>query len=301
MTFHDLFYSDFYFVAFREVSVGAVQDNRKQWTVIRSSRSEWFADPFLFEWQGHRWLFVERMDKWRLLGSIAVCEILDNQKTTSFKEVLVEPFHLSYPNVFESAGEVYMIPETGANRDIRLYHAVEFPYKWELVKVLYEGKNFVDTSFVLRNLDNHAILNSYDWDTRESYYFDFELQNMTLNRLPDNPLMMNERNGGNAFVQSDSVFRVLQDCSNQYGSKIMICRVNNHSFETGMAADSLMSELLPKGLIIDKNLKPTRCHTYNRSENFEVIDFNAERFVWFGPVMSVRNKFYYERNKNRLG
>lgn len=296
MTFRDLFYSDFYHVAFREITENTYE--KRHWTFINSSKSEWFADPFLFEWNGRHWLFVERMDKWRLLGSIAVCEIFDNLTTSKFKEVLIEPFHLSYPNVFDVDGEVYMIPETGTNRDIRLYHATGFPYKWEFVKVLYDGVDFVDTSFIIKNQRNHAVLNSYDWDSKSSYFFDLDLRTMTISRLPDNPSIMNERNGGNAFVENGSTYRVLQDCSKQYGAKIMIRRIDNHDFKAGVASDSFSFELLPENLVISKNIKATRCHTYNRSTHFEVIDFIAERFVWYGPIMAIRNKMFYELNKN---
>lgn len=39
--------------------------------------------------------------------------------------VLKEPFHLSYPWVFEEAGKVYMIPETGQDGSVRLYEATD--------------------------------------------------------------------------------------------------------------------------------------------------------------------------------
>lgn len=51
---------------------------------------------------------------------------------TCFKEVLNENFHLSYPNVFEYDGSIYMLPETFESNQLRLYKCVSFPYKWEL-------------------------------------------------------------------------------------------------------------------------------------------------------------------------
>ena len=42
-------------------------------------------------------------------------------------------------------------------------------------------------------------------------------------------------------------------------------------------------------------------HTYNQSEHLEVVDFMVERFVWFGPVLCIRNKVFYERHKDLLG
>ena len=301
MNFRDLFYCSAYYVAFRlstDKSLSRVKE--ESWTIMPSRPNEWFADPFPFEWQGRHYIFAERMDRWRGLGSIAVSEINESGKPSRFKDVLVEPFHLSYPNVFSLDGEIYMIPESGENGDIRLYRASHFPMEWVLVKVLAQGANYVDTSFIRDISANNAILNTQDWDTRQSVYFKFDLNNMELTRLPDNPQMKNERNGGNVFDEDGVSYRVLQDCSRQYGEKLLIRRIDNDDFEGGLASDASVLEIVPKDLKLD-NFKyvPTICHTYNRSERLEVIDFGAERFIWFGPVSSARNKYLLEKQKRR--
>lgn len=244
MNLHQLFYAQDYSVAFRFRPSGD-DGFGEGWNFIPATTFSWYADPFVIEHEGKVWLFVERMDRWRRLGSIAVCQILDNGKITRFRDVIVEPFHLSYPNVFEYNGDMWMIPESGGNRDIRLYVATDFPYNWKFVKSLYQGANFVDTSFVTRIVDDKAILNSYDWDTRRSVFLRFDLQKMECNQLPDSPGVMDERCGGNSFEKNGETFRVLQDCSTSYGSKIIIRRIDNLDFERGMAKDSPQAEFLP--------------------------------------------------------
>ena len=293
----EIFLNYYYHIAFRDKSRG---DNGR-WTVVHSSLSNWYADPFLFEWNGHRYLFAERMNRWRLIGSIAVCEIREDGTVSKFTEVLKEPFHLSYPNVFEHDGHFYMIPESGWNKDIRLYRATNFPFEWEFVKPLVQGSNYVDTSFLSRTDSDTAILNSFDWDTRLSCYFKLDFKTMELSGLPHNKAMMNERNGGNAFEQDGVRYRVLQDCSGHYGSKVIVRRIDNENYEAGLASDSPVFEIMADDLKIDKNWKLTWCHTYNQSEHLEVVDFMHERFVWFGPLLCVRNKIFYERHKDLLG
>jgi hypothetical protein len=61
---------------------------------------------------------------------------------------LDEPFHLSYPFVFEHEGEVFMIPESRSQGDVRLYSARPFPGRFELRRVLLTGKRYADTSLV---------------------------------------------------------------------------------------------------------------------------------------------------------
>lgn len=296
MKLRNLFHSDFYHVIYRKrESDGLRLDGN--WHVIRSNENEWFADPFLFEWEGKQYIFAERMNRWRLIGSIAVCEIND-LKTSRFREVLVEPFHLSFPNVFAYNGEVYMIPESGQNQDIRLYKSKSFPYQWELVKVLYTGRNYVDTSFVSDIKDGHAVLCSLDWDTRHSYYFGLDLNHLVLTELPENPGMMNERNGGNCFEDNSGRYRVLQDCSSTYGAKILINRIDCDDFEQGNGRDSLLQEIRPQDLQLeDKKFKPLKCHTFNRSSQYDVMDILANRFIWLGPFSAIRNKLYYEMHK----
>src|SRR3989337_2786454 len=62
--------------------------------------------------------------------------------------VLAEPFHLSYPHVFEWGGDVYMIPESHQVRSVRLYRASPFPIRWSLVSSLLDGAVFSDSSIV---------------------------------------------------------------------------------------------------------------------------------------------------------
>jgi len=302
MNLYELFHNSAYCVAFRlssNKSLTSITDAR--WTVVPFGPHEWFADPFPFEWQGRFYIFVEKMRMWRGLGNIAVSEVDKHGRITRFKDVLVEPFHLSYPNVFSYDGEVYMIPESGTNGDIRLYRASRFPVEWKLVKVLTLGANYVDTSFVRKISADTAILNTQNWDTRQSVYFKFDLRNLELIRLPDSPQMMNERNGGNVFDEAGSSYRVLQDCSKRYGERIMIRRIISDDFENGSASDSPALDILPKDLNLDKpKWIPNYCHTYNRSEHLEVVDFNAERFNWLGPLLNARNKYLWETHKDRL-
>ena len=293
----ELFFGHYYYIAFRNRNRKSIDE---KWIVIPSSLGNWYADPFLFEWEGHRFLFAERMNRWRLIGSIAVCEIKENGDVTQFREVLSEPFHLSYPNVFEHDGEVYMIPESGWNKDIRLYNATDFPIKWELVKILVKGANYVDTSFLTEIENDKAILNSYNWDTRKSCFFELDFNALELKRLPDNSLMLNERNGGNAFTSDGVNYRVLQDCTEHYGSKVVVRRIDNTNFADGQASDSPFLEILPEDLSLNRKWAVTQCHTYNRSEHLEVIDFKKERFVWFGPILCLRNKVFYEHHKDVL-
>ena len=62
--------------------------------------------------------------------------------------VLEEDFHLSFPFIFKENSEIYMVPESSKNCDIRLYKCLEFPYKWQLEKVLMNNVSAADTMLI---------------------------------------------------------------------------------------------------------------------------------------------------------
>src|SRR5262245_37795893 len=100
------------------------------------------ADPFVMR-AGDRWyLFFEVFDRDTRRGEIAWAESTDLVRWRYGSVALREPFHLSYPYVFESDGERYLVPESTGARQVRLYRATEFPSRWR------HGVTLADPSLV---------------------------------------------------------------------------------------------------------------------------------------------------------
>ena len=91
--------------------------------------AKFVADPFLVK-EGETWnLFFEVYDNDTKQGDLAVATS-KNTWTWNYEKVIIdEPFHLSYPYVFKSQGEYYLIPESYEDNSIRLYKADKFPTK----------------------------------------------------------------------------------------------------------------------------------------------------------------------------
>lgn len=114
---------------------------------VSDRRASLLADPFLFR-HGELWyLFFEIFDDDLIRGVIAYATSDDGLRWTYRGVAMQEDFHLSYPYVFEHAGEIYMIPETKKQREVRLYRATSFPTQWKLEKVLLRGR-LADSSIV---------------------------------------------------------------------------------------------------------------------------------------------------------
>ena len=125
------------------------------------------ADPFLLRRDGQLYLFFEVMNGDSDRGEIAYATSADGLTWQYGAVVLREPFHLSYPQVFEWQGSVYMIPETRQANSIRLYRADNFPAGWQFVATLQQGP-FADSTlhfdgqlwwlFAQRGLDELCLL-----------------------------------------------------------------------------------------------------------------------------------------------
>jgi hypothetical protein len=109
------------------------------------------ADPFMIQVDQRWYMFFEVWNRQTQKGEIGFATS-ENGFLWAYQQIaLAEPFHLSYPYVFQSKNEWYMVPESFQTSSIRLYRATNFPTGWSFVKTLVEGKDFVDSSPVFLN------------------------------------------------------------------------------------------------------------------------------------------------------
>src|SRR5262245_6564804 len=104
------------------------------------------ADPFMINVDQTWYMFFEVMNRQTRKGEIGLAISKDGRKWTYQQIVLSEPFHLSYPYVFEWNNDYYMIPESHRVESVRLYKALRFPTDWSFVATLLNGKRFSDSS-----------------------------------------------------------------------------------------------------------------------------------------------------------
>lgn len=124
------------------------------------------ADPFLLRRADRWYLFFEIWNTATNRGEVAFATSDTGLVWHYERVVLREAFHLSYPQVFEWQGAVYMIPETREDHAVHLYVADAFPDRWRRVTTLLTG-DYADATilrhdelwwlFAQRGLDELAL------------------------------------------------------------------------------------------------------------------------------------------------
>jgi len=181
------------------------------------------ADPFILRHNNAYYMFMEVMNEALQRGEIGLATSHD-ALTWIYKQIVIsEPFHLSYPYVFEWEDVRYMIPETLGAGAITLYKAEEFPTRWSRHATLIPGR-LADPSIV-RHADRwwlFACSTPYLHDTLQLYYAS-ELLGPWLEH-PRSPLIQNDprraRPAGRILKFDNKLFRFAQDCVPHYGSSV---------------------------------------------------------------------------------
>jgi hypothetical protein len=113
--------------------------------VIPNPPGAFLADPFTIKVDGVHYLFVEEYSFSTRKGVISAFR-LEGEEFRRIGVVLEEPYHLSFPFVFRHEGEIYMVPESGSDRSVKIYRSTSFPTGWSEAKVLLHDVPAVDTT-----------------------------------------------------------------------------------------------------------------------------------------------------------
>lgn len=117
------------------VARGSIDGIARHW-LPRMGSFQFLADPFGFWRDGRLNVFVEAYDYRHRLGTIEVLVYDADYVLLERRPVLIEPWHLSYPYVFEAEGEIWMLPEGHKSGRQTIYRATDFPFRWEPASTL---------------------------------------------------------------------------------------------------------------------------------------------------------------------
>ena len=208
------------------------------------------ADPFMVRADGVWYMFFEVLNRQNDRGEIALA-VSDSGLDWRYQQrVLVEPFHLSYPQVFKWRDDYYMVPESLNARVVRLYRAEIFPTRWSYVGPLLEGE-WADPS-IFRFADKwwmFACAPPYQHDTLWLYFAD-DLHGPWLAH-PANPIVAGDKQGarpaGRVQVFENRIIRFAQDCMQRYGGQVRAFEISELTATSYVEREHASSPVLTAG------------------------------------------------------
>lgn len=278
-------------VAYRTLPEGSIlSDIESPFITIPNTWRTWEADPFIFSYKEQVYIFAEMFDYIQRRGSIGYTK-WENGKFTTWKKIICESFHMSYPYVFEWNGEIYLLPETSESQKMLLYKAVKFPEQWECIKVLAEDVMWVDTTFLMRGESLYAITTDIaNEEAHKDYLLRFnDKLDIIEKKLIKERCTKISRSGGRFLINDEKAIRVTQDCSRRYGEALIFSELEfDDLLEKGV--DRVISQIYPDQIKTHKNREWIGVHTYNAIQQFEVIDIERRHFNVFGILRRTLGK-----------
>ncbi|MFC1835889.1 hypothetical protein ACFL2Q_14425 [Thermodesulfobacteriota bacterium] len=188
------------------------------------------ADPFGIWEEDKLTLMFEEFDYRDPKGYIACSEMVSGLSRSTSRVVFREPFHMSYPYLFRHEGDIYCVPETGENRTIELLRAVDFPLRWTKIVDLAEDVGGTDSTLfqygglwwlAYTDSDHDANLNLF---LRYSHQLGGPWQPHAANPVKTD--IRSARPAGTPFMHKYRLYRPSQDCSESYGGRVVINRID---------------------------------------------------------------------------
>ena len=257
--------------------------------MLPAAPGHWYADPLLYHKDGQRWIFCEDFDLAANKGAIAAFTLDDAGHAGPIETVLAEDFHLSFPTVFDWNGETWMIPETGADRSLRLYRCDWFPEEWKLAKAFPVGKELADTILLDQTPEALTLLCSevrpenglytryrrYTLRADASAEGGFTIEEDEPFNLAHRGYDLGARNAGPLFSWGGGRLRPAQVSTKvDYGVYLQFFTTHPDPDHPDAMRETPLCAAMPQNVTIT-GLDPARIigiHTYCRDEAFEVID-----------------------------
>ena len=253
-----------------------------------SSRNRYLADPCVLERDSQIFVFCEEYQNKTGRGIVAAFQISEAGATPP-KPMIQEPYHLSYPQIFEHDGDVFCIPESSKIGKVRLYRAIEFPNRWQCVQTLLDGFAASDSTIVKFNGKWWLFCTSSEMLLRghNSVLYIWHADDLFGAWTPHvrNPVKIDARSSrpaGALFIHDGRLYRPAQDCSRSYGELIRINRID-------VLTENDFRET-PVGIIRAPLGKYDQCiHTISSTGDWCVVDACRHVFRSAGFLIALKD------------
>ncbi len=192
---------------------------------VSDIQAGYVADPFMIYADSSWYMFFEVKNQINNRGEIGLATSTNGLNWEYQRIVLAEPFHMSYPYVFEWESEYYMIPEAWKGGGVRLYKADKFPEQWSCIARLLDGGRIADSS-IFRYQDKWWLFADTGVDFKSPVlrlYYSEDLVGKWVEH-PQSPLIDSNphiaRPAGRVVTDNGRLIRFAQDVIPTYGSQV---------------------------------------------------------------------------------
>jgi len=246
---------------------------------ITPPKDRFWADPHVIFKDGTYYIFIEEYVYAAGKAHISVIEMDNLGNHGPPHSVLDAPHHLSYPFVFEHAGDYYMVPESVARPGIDVYKCTRFPDRWEPHGTLlgelrgadptlffHAGRWWLFTGFATGK-------GRPAWDELSLFHAKDPLSGDWTPHA-ENPVVCDvrcARPAGGIFELGGRIYRPAQDCSRDYGRAVRINEIL--TLTPDRYAEREVSRIEPNW---DRSVAGV--HQISRAGRLTVIDCKVARF-----------------------
>lgn len=232
-------------------------------------KDRFFADPFILDVTDNEIkILVEEFPYKEWKGKISLLTIGRSDYKLKSKKILLElDTHLSFPFIYRTKTDIFVIPENSASGQLNAYRYVAKNESLRFEGALLE-QPVIDP--IIIHQDNHYLLfgtlhdkqenkNLYSWQSEEPLRGYIPTSNIPIKS--DNSC---GRRGGDFFSLNNELYSATQSCINNYGEALNICKVTDLSNMT--LKEEVISTIYP-------NIPYANgLHTFNHYKDVGVVD-----------------------------
>jgi hypothetical protein len=270
-------YSPHWRVGWRFVSGADILDRGdlegEPWRTIPNPGLRCLADPFPIAWRGKMYVFAEDFDHLEGKGVISVIPFDADGPCGDPVPVLAEPWHLSYPFLYQDQTGIWMIPESSEKRELNIYRGTDFPTRWVREATLLQDVCVADAT-ILRHSGRFWMFTTESRSGRSTDSLSIFVADRLLGPWRPhlkNPVLLDvasARSGGNVVVRNGRLWRPVQDCRTRYGGALGLAEILE--LDESKYCQIVRTVLRPCAAWAGRRL-----HTLNRAGNLECIDGSA--------------------------
>lgn len=253
-----------------------------EWLTTRT-HGTFVADPFPVAFEDRTVVFVEEYSRSSGDAWISCLEYPDGYAYSELTPAFDPDFHVSYPYVFTHDHSVYATPETAAAGEVALYR-LRSPTEWHKQCRIVDDVRGVDPT-VVRHGGRWWLFCTNSDTLPNTDLLIWHAPALEGPWIPhdDNPVktdVRSSRPAGRPWVDDGVLYRPAQDCSETYGRRIVVNRVD--ILTTDRFEESAVMKLEPGP---DSPFR-AGMHTISGVNGITAVD--TKRFVWDRSLLSKR-------------